>query len=283
MSSTLTREKPEKVQKHEDKSEAKVAAPSGSRPASILRGTMSPQKSASVKPVQGKRAEANEHRETKEETDLAVTSATGPKTNLSPSAIANLSAAALKKLASKSSANAARPPPPPSLVTSFQQGTPSDDEGHTIGERVSNADGSETFRIEIVNLRLSFHAALHAEDNSFSGFQRFLPASFSEKGRLPDQEFSRFVSEKLAGGRWMAIPLRLSTLSDQDAKDYKKFYQAYEVKRRIAMFAISPSTKVFLVTPKFHGAAKATGLLSLPQKTSTYAVVLTKDAHVRRK
>ena len=69
-------------------------------------------------------------------------------------------------------------------------------------------------------------------------------------------------------------------LLEQDAKEYKKFYQTYELKRRIAMFAVNQNTKVFLVTPKFHGAAKATGVVSLPMKSSTYAVVLTRDIRI---
>ena len=53
------------------------------------------------------------------------------------------------------------------------------------------------------------------------------------------------------------------------------------MKERIAMFSVNgQNSKVFLVPPKFHGAAKKTGLVSLPNKTSTYAIVLTKEIGV---
>ena len=141
-----------------------------------------------------------------------------------------------------------------------------------------NSTGGDRFRIEIINLRLAFTAAFYLEDEALSGGNAFVPEVLSEKGRLKIEEFSRFLTDKLSGGRWAAIPLRLAVLSDQDMKLYKKFYKEYEVNRRIAMFSITQNTKVFLVTPKFHGAAKSTGFISLPHKTSTYAIVLTKEA-----
>lgn len=178
--------------------------------------------------------------------------------------------------------NSNRPPPPPSLLQSFQQPTetpydPTFPGSRDRGRRFFNSNGGDKFRVEIVNLRLAFSAAFYLEDDALSGSNRFVPEVLSEKGRLKIEEFSRFMTDKLSGGRWAAIPLRLTVLSDQDMQQYKKFYKEYEVKRRIAMFSITQNTKVFLVTPKFHGAAKATGYISLPHKTSTYAIVLTKE------
>jgi hypothetical protein len=180
--------------------------------------------------------------------------------------------------------NTNRPPPPPSLLQSFQQPSETADDPTLAtawrdrGKRFLNSTGGDKFRIEIINLRLAFTAAFYLEDEALSGANGFVPEVLSEKGRLKIEEFSRFLTDKLSGGRWAAIPLRLTVLSDQDMKLYKKFYKEYEVKRRIAMFSITQNTKVFLVTPKFHGAAKSTGFLSLPHKTSTYAIVLTKEA-----
>jgi hypothetical protein len=193
------------------------------------------------------------------------------------------SPAALKALM-KFPPRSSRPPPPPSLVRSFQ--SPPEPAPHAAwkdrGTRVVDSSGGDRFRIEIVNPRLAFNAAFYLEDESQAGVNNFLPAMLAEKGRLKIHEFSRFLSDKLSGGRWVAIPLRLATISDQDAKEYKKFYKEYEAKERIAMFSVNgQNSKVFLVTPKFHGAAKKTGLVSLPNKTSTYAVVLTKEVGVR--
>ena len=190
------------------------------------------------------------------------------------------------KASMKVTPKSSRPPPPPSLVSKFQkpaESTPvaeAAESGKDRGMRVTNASGGERYRIDINNPRVSFSAAFYLEDESQAGVDRYLPETLKEKGRLKIHEFSRFLSDKLAGGRWSAIPLRLTTVSDQDGKYYRKFYKEYEVKQRIAMFSINGGSKLFLVTPKFHGSAKSTGLVSLPNKTSTYAIVLTKDIAV---
>jgi hypothetical protein len=192
-----------------------------------------------------------------------------------------VSPATLKALM-KASAKMSRPPPPPSLATSFQNSAQSETSGaqeaKDRGARVTSSSGGDRFRIEIMNPRSAFDAALYLEDESFAGVNGFLEDGLTEKGRLRIEEFSRFLSDKLSGRRWIAIPLRLTTLSEQDGKEYRKFYKDYEVKKRIAMFSVGMNSKVFLVTPKFHGAA--TGLVPLPNKSSTYAIVLTKEVDV---
>jgi hypothetical protein len=190
--------------------------------------------------------------------------------------------AALKALM-KATTKSSRPPPPPSLVNSFQQRaeSPTPDvaaapASKDRGMRVMSSLGGDKFRIEIANSSTAFYAAFYLEDDSQVFVNRFLPDSLSQKGRLNPDAFASFLSDKLSGGRWVAIPLRLTTITDGDAKEYKKFYREYEIKMRIAMFEVSKETKVFLVSPKFHGAAKGTGLVSLSNKNSTYAIVLTK-------
>eukprot|EP00980_Cylindrotheca_fusiformis_P009231 scaffold2012_cov193-Cylindrotheca_fusiformis.AAC.3 len=180
--------------------------------------------------------------------------------------------------------NASRPPPPPSLLQSLHHSSepvhnppvPVGSRGR--GKRFLNSKGGDRFRIEIVHLRMSFSAAFYLEDDTATASNSFVPEVLTLTGRLKIEELSRFLTDKISGGRWTAIPLRLTVLSDHDMKHYKKFYKEYEVKKRVAMFTISPNTKIFLVTPKFHGAAKATGYISLPHHTSTYAIVLTKEA-----
>ena len=110
-----------------------------------------------------------------------------------------------------------------------------------------------------------------------SAISGFLSDTLGERGRLRSEEFSRFLRDKLAGRRWQAILLRLATISEEDAREYKKFYKEYETRNRIAMFYVGQNSKVFLVTPKYHDAARTAGLDAFQNKTSTYAIVLTKE------
>jgi hypothetical protein len=174
-----------------------------------------------------------------------------------------------------------RPPPPPSLATSFQVASNSPPPLSSRGLRVVSTTESDSFIIEIGNPRSSFLAAFYLEDESMDGVNSFLPESLAERGRLRSEEFSRFLRDKLAGGRWHAIPLRLATISEHDGKEYKKFYKEYEMRNRIAMFSVGQNSKLFLVTPKFHDAARTAGLDALPNRTSTYALVLTKEIMLR--
>eukprot|EP00934_Nitzschia_sp_Nitz4_P005871 Nitzschia sp. Nitz4//scaffold2_size372955//13852//18732//NITZ4_000354-RA/size372955-processed-gene-0.465-mRNA-1//-1//CDS//3329546569//5861//frame0 len=193
-------------------------------------------------------------------------------------AVVKAQTSTLKTVSKVPSKAAAPPPPPPSLATSFNQSH--DKTASSSQLRIESSSGSDSFKFDILNLRLTFSAALYLEASGHESLRRFLPSCLKERGRLGDKEFSRFISSKLEGGKWAAISLRLVTLSDNDHDTYKRFYQDYEGKRRIAMLGVNSETKVFLVTPRYHSAAKKAGVVSLSHKSSTYAVVLTKDIRV---
>ena len=186
----------------------------------------------------------------------------------------------LKTIASRisSSKSTSRPPPPPSLAASVLAPAA---QAYSMalrdrGQRVTNSSGTDRFKIEIKSSKIVFVAGFYAESDLHMGINGFLPEHWADKGRLEIKAFAEFLADKVSRGKWLAVPLRLTTFSDHDSESYKKFYKEYEVKNRIAMFAIGQSTKIFLVTPRFHGAAVATGFVSLLNKTSSYAIVLTK-------
>jgi len=179
------------------------------------------------------------------------------------------------------------PPPPPSLASSFD--TSAEDEtsldldsrsnGSDRGIRIRNAFGGESFRIEIHGqVKYAFSVAFYQEDESQAIVNRYMSESLTQKGRSKIDDFNRFVSEKLRGGRWQATCLRLTTISDKDADVYRAFYKEYETKERIAMFKLygESGSKLFLVTPKFHHIARRTRDITFANKNSTYAIVLTK-------
>ena len=94
---------------------------------------------------------------------------------------------------------------------------------------------------------------------------------------MPVEEFNRFVSGKLDGGKWAIVILRFSAIvSENDMFSYKKFYKEYEANKRIAMFTTGKETKLFLVTPRFIQEARCLRG-KVTSKTSTYAIVLTKE------
>ena len=145
------------------------------------------------------------------------------------------------------------------------------------GKFVTNASGEESFQFSVCKPTVKFTARFYNENEAHASLCGILPDSISEKGRLRVDEFLKFLSGKLKGGRWVAIPMRLSIYSEEDAKKHKKFYKEYEANKRIAMFSIGENTKVFFVTPKFHRAAAKVIGSSFNVETSTYAVVLTKE------
>lgn len=172
-----------------------------------------------------------------------------------------------------------RPAPPPPLLASMQ--TTNSQPATKISRRsslssrdnrISNAVGGDKFLLSLQEGTLRFSCVFYGEEESLlTWVNGKLPEKLSEKGRLKIPEFTKFVSDKLKGNHWVAVPLRVTTVSDKDAKEYKKFYKYYEAKKRIAMFALDNSEKMFLVTPKFHKAAE---LLNFSNPTSTYAFVL---------
>jgi hypothetical protein len=48
------------------------------------------------------------------------------------------------------------------------------------------------------------------------------------------------------------------------------------------MFQVSDSTKIFLITPKFHRMVKCLDNVDHLSKSSTYAVVLTKESKAQK-
>jgi hypothetical protein len=174
---------------------------------------------------------------------------------------------------------ASGPPPPPPSLAAFAGASSSAEAPRDRGKRVMSSSGGDRFKIEISSPKIAFHGSFYLEDDSQAGVNQFVPETLTEKGRLKIEEFEKFLSDKLSSGRWHAIPLRMMPYTDRDEQLYRKFYKEYEAKIRIAMFAINgQSSKVFLVTPRFHGAVtSATGRISLTNKTSTYAIVLTKE------
>ena len=175
------------------------------------------------------------------------------------------------------------PPPPPSLVTAFKRTTheTSDKEGGH-GNHVLNKSGEHRFRFDIGNLGVVFTASLYLEKQSVFRIDRLLPASLAEKGRVSEKEFTKFVKEKAKGGRWMPIALRLDPISDIDDREHRILCQAYEERERIVSFSVSSDTKVFLVTPQFHRVANQSGIEPFSSRTSSYAIVLSKDAGLFR-
>jgi hypothetical protein len=175
------------------------------------------------------------------------------------------------------------PPPPPSLASSFDTTSAKDDTRSSSVDsksRISNMFGGESFRIELQGqLKYTFSAAFYQEDTSQATVNRFMSESLIQKGRSKIDDFDRFLSEKLRGGRWEATCLKLATIGgDRDATIYKAFYKDFEAKERIAMFKLSgdSGSKLFLVTPKFHHIARRTRGITFGNKNSTYAIVLTK-------
>jgi hypothetical protein len=201
-----------------------------------------------------------------------------------------LSASSSEETYPKQTDRSPPPPPPPSLANSFDTSVKDDDGDSSSldsnpqnagnrGTRINNAFGGETFRIEIHGrVKYAFSAAFYQEDESQTSVERYMSESLTQKGRSKIEDFNRFVSEKLRGGRWQATCLRLTTISDNDTGVYKAFYKEFETKERIAMFKLYGESggKLFLVTPKFHEIAKETRLINFANKGSTYAIVLTK-------
>ena len=176
-----------------------------------------------------------------------------------------------------------RPDAPPSLAASLvkpgsnkkSSSKSSQPKAPKRGKYLLNSAGSESFHIALSKPLLRFKARFYLESDRHARLDHLLPENMTEKGRLRLEEFAKFLSGKLKGGRWVAVPIRMSVSSDEDAKKLKKYYKEYESTKRIAMFAISESAKLFLCTPKFHRAAEKILGASFSTEKSTYAIVLT--------
>lgn len=168
---------------------------------------------------------------------------------------------------------ASRPPPPPSLAASLVV-APTSGTGAAArvrsGAPTTNAAGGDTFAITVSSG--TFAVQLFAETDPFNQSDGLLPEFWTEKGRLPTDEFAKFFRSKLEGGKWSVLTLRLEPVVDRDSRLYKRYVREYELRGRLAMFAYNgEGGKVFLVTPKFHRAARG---VTLDRPASTYAVVL---------
>jgi len=177
-----------------------------------------------------------------------------------------------------------RPDAPPSLAASlgklgFSKKVSSKSSqpkaSRRTGKYLVNSEGAESFFIAVSKPLLRFKARFNLEDEKHTRIHHILPENMNEKGRLRLEEFSKFLAGKLKGGRWVALSIRMSVSSDEDAKKLKKYYKEYEPTKRIAMFAISEHAKMFLVTPKFHKTAEKILGVSFSAEKSTYAIVLT--------
>jgi hypothetical protein len=174
----------------------------------------------------------------------------------------------------KSSRLATPPPPPPSLAASMQSIAPGSLSQDNL---VSSSSGGDRFQLSLANASRKFMAGFSVETNQQTKVDSLLPEYLTEKGRLQIAEFSSFLSSKLSSGKWTAAILRVVTFSDPDTKQLKKFIKDYDLKNRIAMISIESESeefsKLFVVTPKFHRAAKG---LMFDNAEGTYAVLLKK-------
>jgi hypothetical protein len=152
-------------------------------------------------------------------------------------------------------------------------------DNHDHGHHITSQSGSESFLINVTRLKLSFATKLHTEQSCPYQIDNFLPSSLTEKGRITLDEFNRFVSDKMKSGRWNIVHLKLSYITgESDMNAYKRLYKEYESLDRICMINVTDATKVFLVTPKFLRVCKCMATVQNLSRSSTYAVVLTKDA-----
>jgi SPOC domain len=161
------------------------------------------------------------------------------------------------------------PPPPPSLAALPLAGAAP---RSSRGRQISSSSGKDRFYLSLAEGKRKFSAGFYLEDDSPSPAENFLPDHLVQTGRLPIAEFCKFVAGKMESDSWETILLRLVPASEADAREYKKFYKELEAKQRIAMLSLENSSKLFLLTPKFHKDAK--NFLAVNNATSTYGVLL---------
>jgi len=161
--------------------------------------------------------------------------------------------------------------PPPHDSYSFES-------SRSLGHHISSQDGSEEFSFTISRLKISFTSKIFIDQSCEFQLDGFLPAALVEKGRLPVDEFNKFVNDKSRSGKWKVVIMKLSSISGgENTSSYKKFYKEYESLRRICMLQVSDTTKVFLITPKFLRICKCVNSLKDLSRSSTYVVVTTKE------
>jgi hypothetical protein len=172
----------------------------------------------------------------------------------------------LADVARTAAASSHRPPPPPSLAASLVA-VPSASRRSQVP--VTNSSGTD--RSNVTVSAGTFVAGFVTESDHDSIAEGLLPENLVEKGRLKDDEFSRFIHSKLGGGKWSVATFRLITFSNKDEREHRKYCKEYESRMRLAMFSLSEDSKVFLVTPNFHASVRSLGF---ENASSTYAVAL---------
>jgi len=202
--------------------------------------------------------------------------------SLASAATTNVSYSRTENEDSRSTSNTSSRSPSP-LPALHKISRSSSDNNVLQGYNVAAKTGGDRFYVSIGLLNVTFSTCLFIQEKESKKYNldNFLPNVLADKGRLPIEEFNKFIFNKTKHGKSTVAVLKLSSIfSEDDVAAYKKFYKEYEAKKRIAMFSIREETKLFLVTPKFISAAKClNGRIS--SRTSTYAVVLTKE-NVRR-
>lgn len=170
----------------------------------------------------------------------------------------------------KAKSRSSRPPPPPSLAASLI--VPKKAASIASDTYVTSLSGTDRFLISVNDGSRRFAVGFKAERDPDGCVEGLLPELLTEKGRIPIDEYTKFLKAKLEGGRWRLVTLKMDTLSEKDAREYKKYCKDYEGRSRICMFSLTETEgKIFLVTPKLHRVARS---VSFESSTSTYAVVI---------
>lgn len=159
-----------------------------------------------------------------------------------------------------------RPIAPPSLVSSLRSSVQSSKSGV-----VSGLSGGDRFLIYINGASVNFAAGFNVEKDPHSLVHLMIPEELSEKGRIRPEEFEGFFAGKIDSPHWGLIVLKLVPLSDRDEREFNKFCRDYERRNRIAMFTVRDKDKMYLLTPKFHHAARN---VRLENKNNTYGIIL---------
>jgi len=144
-------------------------------------------------------------------------------------------------------------------------------------QHIMSKSGTEHFQITISKLKLTFTTKIAEEASCAYELDGFLPSMMKEKGRLPIDDFNKFITEKTRSGKWTVAHLKLSSLSGDNMTTYKKFYKEYESLGRLTMIQVSDTTKIFLITPKFLRICNCLRDVENLSRSSTYVVVLTKE------
>jgi hypothetical protein len=213
------------------------------------------------KPAWALSIETESRRSTTQSTDSSSPS-TPPSMKRSPTKLGDLVDKVVRSLP---------PPPPPSLVAPLRQ-TSQTIASASSREPVTNSSGGDRFLMSVAGGTRRFFAGLTAEVDPESIADGLLPENLKEKARVSIPEFRSFLKDKVKSDKYATMVLSFAPLSDNDLKEYKKFYRDYEQRKRVAMFPLSDGAKLFLLSPKYSREAKI--LEFKPQHNRSYAVIL---------